>query len=180
MDKQSEKWKAIKGFEGRYIVSDDGRVMSLAKRSGSHGKIVEGKREKMLTPCDNGKGYLYVTLRGESGKRKHFYVHRLVAETFIDNPCGCKYINHLDFDTKNNQVDNLQWCTQKENVCYSSEKMKHPKKSCKPTNTGEKYIRLIRLQSGVERYRLCIRALGIDRKFKTLEDAKTARDEVMQ
>jgi hypothetical protein len=50
------------------------------------------------------------------GKAKTKAIHRLVAETFIDNPNRYNYINHIDCNKTNNNVENLEWCTQKHNV----------------------------------------------------------------
>ena len=175
-----EIWKPIKNYEQYYMVSNTGRIMSLIKRSGSHGKIIEAKRKKILKPCNNGNGYLYVTLTNRENKQKHYYVHRIVAETFLDNHNNYKYINHLDYNTQNNNAENLQWCTQKENVLYSSEKMRHQKSKSKPTKTGEKYITIKLSKNGHVYYRLQIKRLGIDKKFSSIADAIIARGEAIK
>lgn len=122
-----------------------------------------------MTAWDNGKGYLIVSLR-KQGKRKNHYVHRLVAMAFVENPDSKKYINHIDFNKHNNNASNLEWCTQKENTNHSAIHMRHPKANCKPTNTGEKYISKIS-SHGNTRYRVNLRRFGVDRTFKTLEEA---------
>lgn len=145
-------------------------------RSGST-RIV---RAVVLTPFDNGHGYLCVGLR-DKGRRRNFYVHRLVAEAFVDNPFSKPCINHLDHNTRNNSADNLQWCTQKENVDYSAERMKKPRTKCRRSNTGEKYIsERIDKRNGRTFYRVSIRSQGVDRSFKTLQEAKDYKREVIK
>ncbi len=62
----------------------------------------------------NNAGYHYMAFR-EDGKQKNFYIHRLVAETFIPNPDGKPFVNHIDGDKSNNSADNLEWVTVTEN-----------------------------------------------------------------
>jgi len=119
-----EIWRPIKGYEGLYEVSNFGRVRSLDR-------IVENKnkgswrcrltRGRVLCPGDNGSkiGYLFVNL-SKNGKTREFYIHRLVAEAFVDNPNNHTIINHKDENGKNNRADNLEWCTQKYNCNYGS------------------------------------------------------------
>lgn len=106
-----EIWKDIPGYEGKYQISNFGNVMSLHfKRSPTN--------KKLLKQTPDGKyGYLKVMLR-DNGNDKMCTVHRLVAEAFIPNPNNKPNVNHLDTNPKNNRVDNLEWCTQKENIQY--------------------------------------------------------------
>ena len=171
---QLEVWKAVPGYEPYYEVSNLGRVKSLCKRGGCHGLVIEAQREKIMTPTDNGNGYLIVSLRNPSG-RKNKYVHRLVAQCFVDNPCGHSYVNHLDYDTKNNAAANLEWCSAKENIVYSVEHMKHAKSKYKVSNTGEKYIYLCR--NG--KYRVTITGHS-PAYFRELGEAISYRNGVMR
>lgn len=111
-----EVWKDVKGFEGVYQVSNLGKVRSLDReitKLNRYGDIQKFKfKGKELRFNDNGKGYLSVQL----GRRNRRYVHRLVARAFIDNPFELSSINHIDNDTKNNNVNNLEWVTQQENI----------------------------------------------------------------
>ncbi len=67
-------------------------------------------------------GYARVYLRQTStGKRKDLYIHRLVAEYFIPNPAGKKYVNHINCNRSDNRSENLEWCTAKENTDYTFE-----------------------------------------------------------
>lgn len=143
LPQMKEIWKDIKGFEGIFQISNLGNVKSLARYVGDYrGKRL--KKERILKPCDNGYGYLVLKVNTNNGKGKPkvFYIHRLVAEHFIPNPLNKKYVNHLDFNKYNNVFTNLEWCSQKENVNYSIERMEKPKSFCRKTNTGEKYIRI--------------------------------------
>ena len=75
-----------------------------------------------------GSGYMCVVLTG-----KRCYVHRLVAQTFIPNPDNKPNVNHKDGNRLNNHVDNLEWCTQKENVSHAINTLKKsPVKYRKP------------------------------------------------
>ena len=84
-------------------------------------------------------GYYYVQLC-ENGKRKRVSVHRLVAETFIDNPCNFPMVNHKDENRENNKVNNLEWCTEKYNTNYGNARVKQAKAVSKAVvciETGE-------------------------------------------
>lgn len=109
-----EIWKDIKEYEDLYQVSNLGRVKSILFRNNK----AFIKKEKILTPTDNGKGYLIVGLC-KNGLRKKQYVHRLVAQAFLDNKENYKEVNHKDCNTQNNSVDNLEWCTRSYNVKHS-------------------------------------------------------------
>lgn len=103
----SEEWRDIVGYS--YKVSSLGRVWSY-------------RSKKYLKPCAKGRPgltpYLSVTLYGR-GKRRQAYVHRLVAEAFLQGaPTGCQ-INHIDGNKFNNSLNNLEWCTARENMKHA-------------------------------------------------------------
>lgn len=104
----------IKGYEGLYKISNKGDVISLSKNSGFL-KL----KEKYLKPTVKPKGYLDVKLI-KNGIKKHFYIHRLVAEHFIPNPNNLPQVNHKDKNPSNNNVNNLEWCDNSYNVLYSN------------------------------------------------------------
>ena len=99
----NEEWRDIKGYEGLYQVSNLGRVKSLKNNI-----ILKAESDR------NGKGYLCVNL----GRNNHKKIHRLVAEAFIENPLNKKEVNHIDGNTKNNAVTNLEWLTHQENCLH--------------------------------------------------------------
>ena len=107
MKNDKQVWKDIKNYEGLYEVSNYGNVRSL-----KFGKI------RYLKPANNGNGYNDVILC-KNGQKKHFKVHRLVANAFIENPNNYPQINHKDEDKTNNKVENLEWCDNQYNTRYS-------------------------------------------------------------
>ena len=105
-----EIWKEIKGYRGRYQVSNLGTVRSMPASMTC--------RKKILKPHKSGKGYLSCGL-SKDGIRKSFYIHRLVAEYFITNYDDKPQVNHIDGNKLNNCASNLEWCTPKENIQHS-------------------------------------------------------------
>jgi len=100
------EWRPVVGYEGIYEVSNTGLVRTVAG--------------KELKPYLHKQGYLRIKLTS-GGTRKSFLIHRLVAEAFIPNEHELPTINHKDGDPSNNDVSNLEWCTQKENVAHAVE-----------------------------------------------------------
>lgn len=103
--------KDIAGFEGKYAVTMTGRVWSY-------------KSQKFLKPRNSGRGYMIVMLY-KDGESKNFYIHKLVAETYIPNPDNKPHVGHIDDNPKNNCWDNLYFTTALNNNNYG----KHAK-SC--------------------------------------------------
>lgn len=96
------KFVDIKGFEGLYKINQQGQILTFHKTV------------KFLNPMLDKKGYLRVELRKNS-KRKGYFVHRLVAETFIPPINNKPFVNHIDGNKQNNCVENLEWCSNLEN-----------------------------------------------------------------
>lgn len=127
-----ERWKdiEIENLRGKYQVSDQGRVKRLSVYKCANGKIYELNKELIMTPFDNGGGYKVVsfTIQNSQGaKRKNFYVHRLVATAFIENPNNKPEVNHKNYNRGDNRSENLEWCTDKENSDYSIVHTTHPR-----------------------------------------------------
>ena len=113
-----EEWKDIKGYEGLYQVSNEGRVKRLA---GSP----KCKVDRILKNSVSSNGYLFITLY-KNGESKIYRIHRLVMENFspLENMKELE-VNHLDEDITNNNLNNLQWCTRKENINYGNRAKKY-------------------------------------------------------
>ena len=114
---KNEIWKDVVGYEGKYQVSNLGRVKSLPKYTYSKG-YPQLRKERILKPGNTGKYRNYPTVHFSDGKG--YKVHRLVAMAFIPNPNNLPMINHKDKNTFNNCVDNLEWCSNQYNVKYSA------------------------------------------------------------
>ena len=110
----NEIWKPIKGYEGLYEVSSLGNVRSVDKylMFGNHYCLFKGKPMK---PHHNSTGYLRIGLR-KNNQKKNYFVHRLVAEAFIPNPSNLPCIDHINTIKTDNRVENLRWCSCKENM----------------------------------------------------------------
>jgi hypothetical protein len=112
-----EHWKDIPGFEGRYQVSDLGRVKSLAReivRVRYGAPYTVRWPEKIIAAKVNEAGYLGLTLH-RKGVRSTMLVHRLVALAFIPNPLGLPEVDHEDCNPANPRVGNLTWVTSLKN-----------------------------------------------------------------
>ena len=109
-----EEWRPVVGYEGLYEVSNTGRVRSLDRYT-KYRCSYRLHKGKVLSPAIKDNGYLIVRLQ-----KRMFYVHRLVAEAFIENPDNLPEVNHLDEDKTNNRVDNLEWCDHKYNMNYGT------------------------------------------------------------
>ena len=99
-----EKYIVINEFDN-YAISNLGNIKNI-------------KKGNILTPYLNTNGYLTYTFC-QNGVKKTFKLHRLVALYFIDNPNNLPYVNHKDGDKTNNKVENLEWCTAKENDVHA-------------------------------------------------------------
>lgn len=109
--------KDIPGFDGKYAITEDGRVWSNPKRYGRKGNLFHAG--KWRTHSVHHKGYLRVHLALPNGKWKPFFIHRLVAVTYLEPVEGKNQVNHKNSDKTDNRVENLEWCTGSENIRHS-------------------------------------------------------------
>ena len=115
-----EIWKDIPNYEGLYQASNLGNIRSLdrIRKQYNHNGIatVKYKGKILKQQIKRGTGYYVVRLYDNNKKSKTKLVHRLIAETFIQNKNNFPVINHIDGNKKNNNITNLEWCTQSHNV----------------------------------------------------------------
>lgn len=111
-------WHPIDGYEGFYEISNYGDIRRVEYFDNAsyahHGANLRVPMKTYITQ----HGYERIKL-SKNGIEKHHVIHRLVAKAFIDNPKKHKTVNHKDLNKLNNSADNLEWCTQKENVRHA-------------------------------------------------------------
>lgn len=114
-----ELWKPVVGMEKDYLVSSRGRVKALGKewKTGRYGH--RRKSDERIMNLSKRSGYPQVAV-STSGKKNSYMVHRLVAEAFIPNDENKPYVNHIDGNKANNNVENLEWVTPLENSRHAA------------------------------------------------------------
>lgn len=143
-----EIWKDVKNYEGIYKVSNFGEVKGLERKINhptSGNTILKGR---IIKPHITNKGYFALSLY-KGAKQIKRTVHSLVAESFLNHtPCGYKLvINHINHNSLDNRVENLEIVTQRENA-----NLKHIKSTSKHVGVHwhkrqEKWISCIRINS---------------------------------
>lgn len=136
-----EIWKDVTGYEGIYQVSNFGKIRSLDRKI----KNKYGYRMinwKIIKPFSWGSGYLYVNLQKEQSRISKS-IHRLVAESFVENKENKPEVNHKDGNKKNNRAENLEWVT-------SSENEKHAYKNGRVNITWSKKLKCTNIVTGCQ------------------------------
>lgn len=164
-----EIWKDIEGYEGLYQVSNLGRVKSMERYVINHSGVsylIHEKIRKATEKKDKNKkqGYMHIALY-KNNKGKNYYVHRLVAEAFIENPENKKTVNHINGNKHDNRVENLEWLTYSENNVHAIEKglngteQRRNKKGSMPVAQYDKDMNLIAIYPSM---REAERQTGVD------------------
>ena len=131
--------KDIKGYEGLYAITEEGQVWSY--------------RSNKYLKQQQARNYLSIELHKDNN-RKHYFIHRLVAETYIPNPHNLPEVNHIDENKYNNCVDNLEWVSHKNNMNHGTQK-ERARTKCK------KRIRCIETDTVYNSTKEAAEALGI-------------------
>jgi len=116
-ENMKEIWKDIPGYEGLYQVNNLGRIKSLSRRLKAKPKRII--QERILKERIDRHGYIKVNIY-KNGKIKVIKIHQIVALLFLNNFDKKREINHKDGNKQNNRIENLEWCTHKENMQHAS------------------------------------------------------------
>lgn len=168
MEKLTEQWKPVAGFETLYQVSNLGRVKSLDRfvtQEGNKGtRFTRKYAGKILVKTKDKHGYESVCIAYDNGKKITRNVHRLVAEAFIPNPKNYPQINHKDENPSNNAVSNLEWCDSKYNINYGSRNfitsLKRSKGVKQISKNGEIINRFINAKTAAKRTGIAYRNIA--------------------
>lgn len=144
-----EEWRDVKGYEGKYMVSNIGRILSKGRsiRTGTGHRLT---KDLVMTNMLSRYGYPTILLSDTSGKKLKT-IHRLVASAFIPNPDNKPCVDHINTIKLDNRVGNLRWATHKENVLNTVTRKKKSDTFNSKINAGEwvnKPVNQIDLVSG--------------------------------
>lgn len=117
----NEIWKDIENFEGIYQISNYGNVKSMERIVDIGNSRIYTQKEKIIKTY--GKRYRQVNLY-KNAKCHHFYIHVLLAKSFIPNVNNKEQVNHIDGNKFNNNLDNLEWVTRSENSRHAYDVLK--------------------------------------------------------
>ena len=165
---EQEVWKDVVGYEGLYQVSNLGNVYSV-------------RAKKILKTSTTNGGYKRVVLC-RNGVAKAFYVHRIVANSFVDGYIDGMEVNHIDGNTANNSSENLEWVTRSDNIKHSYKFLervspaKHTKIAAKLTDKDVINIRMSTdtYKELAKRYNVDWRTIYNVKHFITYSDVETS------
>lgn len=136
----TEAWLPIPGYEGYYEASNLGRIRSVDRYTESRWGTPTFHKSQLMKCRVVSNGYQHVMLTKDGQKREPL-VHRIIAEIFLPNPEGKPQVNHKDGDKSNNQVSNLEWCTESQNQLHSRRVLNNvcglPRRKVECLDTGE-------------------------------------------
>lgn len=124
---EKEIWKSIKGYDGLYEISSNGRVKRLARTVvDSLGRRIPYKEMILAVSTSKRTGYPCVSLT-KDGNSKKYNIHTLIADAFIPNPENLPCVNHIDENRSNSVLSNLERCTYSYNNSYGQANKKRKK-----------------------------------------------------
>jgi len=122
-DLPGEIWKDIPGYEGMYQISNMGRLKNLERKFWRNHSVTYKytlyTRKENISKLHSWDGDYIRTTLYKNGIKKHIKLHRLVGQLFIPNPKNLPQINHKNGIRYDNKVENLEWCTNSENILHA-------------------------------------------------------------
>ncbi len=146
MSDPAERWRWVPGYEGLYLVSDMGRVFSIPRNTSNGGFV------KAIKGSD---GYSKVAL-SKDGRVTKLSIHRIEATAFLGERGAGYQVNHIDGNRSNNNLRNLEWCTQQENVRHELYELGSIYRRRKLTSQQAREVRNSKESNGVlaDKYRV--------------------------
>lgn len=134
------KVNSLKGYEslkGHYYLNEKLKIVSSVNPS--------IKLKSRL----NSSGYVSYPLIKKDGKQMTVLLHRVIALAYVDNPNDYDEVNHLDENKLNNNIDNLEWCTHKQNCNHGTRNKRFSEKLMKPVAQINKKGDIVNIYPGV-------------------------------